>query len=71
MTELVYRSWLIVFLRVGLGIVGVGAFTYMVLDCVRLRSTQSATGILYFGSIFAYIGELASQYLLYEWGWPI
>lgn len=69
--DLVYRSWLIVFLRVGLGIVGVGIFAFMVLDCVRLRSTQSTTGILYFGSIFAYIGELASLYLLYQWGWPI
>ena len=48
-----------------------GFFAYMVADCVRLRSTQSATGILYFGSVFAYIGELASQQLLLDCGWPL
>lgn len=64
-------SWLVVFLRVGIGLVAVGAFAYMVLDCVLRRSTQSATGILYFGSVFAYIGELASQYLIRQYGWPV
>jgi hypothetical protein len=69
--EALGQSWLILSLRVATGLAGVGLFAYMVSDCVRLRSTQSATGILYFGSVFAYIGELASQYLLYECGWPL
>ena len=64
-------AWLIVSLRVGVGLVGVGVFAYMVADCVRLRSTQSATGILYFGSIFVYIGELAALQLVAECGWPL
>jgi len=64
-------SWLIVVLRVGVGLVAVAVFAYMVADCVRLRSTQSATGILYFGSVLAYVGELASQQLIFELGWPI
>ncbi len=64
-------AWLIVSLRVGLGLVGVGVFAYMVSDCVRLRATQSATGILYFGSLFAYIGELAHQYMIVHYGWAI
>ncbi len=64
-------AWLIVFLRVGVGLVGVGALAYMVLDCVRRRATQSATGILYFGSIFAYIGEFANQQLITECGWAL
>lgn len=64
-------SWLIVSLRAGVGLVGVNVFAYMVADCVRLRSTQSATGILYFGSIFAYIGELAALQLVAECGWPL
>ncbi|MCH7596170.1 MAG: hypothetical protein IID35_06380 [Planctomycetes bacterium] len=68
---LLYQSWLIVSLRVGVGLVGVGVFAFMVRDCVRLRATQSATGILYFASVFAYIGELACQQLIREWGWPI
>ncbi len=65
------QSWLIVLLRVGVGLVAVAVFAYMVADCVRLRSTQSATGILYFGSVMAYVGELASQQLIYELGWPL
>jgi hypothetical protein len=65
------ESWLVVFMRVGLGLVAVVVFAYMVRDCVRLRSTQSATGILYFGSVFAYVGELASQYLIRQYGWPV
>jgi hypothetical protein len=62
---------LILSLRIATGIVGLGVFTYMVRDCVRLRSTQSATGILYFASLFAYIGELSSHYLVKGLGWPV
>lgn len=65
------QSWLIVVLRVVVGLLAVAVFAYMVADCVRLRSTQSATGILYFGSLLAYVGELASQQLIFELGWPI
>lgn len=63
--------WLIVLLRVGVGLVAVGILTYMVRDCIRLRATQSATGILYFASVMAYVGELASQFLTRELGWPL
>lgn len=63
--------WLIALLRVGVGLVAVAIMTYMVAACVRLRSTQSATGILYFASVMAYVGELASQYLTLELGWPL
>ena len=66
-----WQAWLVVTLRVAVGLLAVGLFAYMVADCVRLRSTQSATGILYFGSVFAYIGELASQQLIIECGWPL
>ena len=65
------NQWIVVSLRVGLGLIALGLFAYMVSDCVRRRATQSATGILYFGSIFAYVGELASQYLVTECGWPV
>lgn len=68
---LVYRSWLVASLRGGVGLLSLGVFAYMVADCVRLRATQSATGILYFASVFAYVGELAGQQLLMECGWPI
>lgn len=65
------QAWLVLTLRLAVGILGVALFAYMVSDCVRLRSTQSATGILYFGSVFAYIGELASLQLVAECGWPL
>ncbi len=64
-------SWMILLLRVGIGVVAVGVFAYMVSDCVRRRATQSATGLLYFSSLFAYIGELAGQQLSAECGWPL
>lgn len=69
-SELV-NQWLVVTLRVGLGLVALGVFAYWVSDCVRLRATQSATGILYFGSVFAYVGELASQHLTAQCHWPL
>lgn len=65
------RSWLLLVLRVGVGLVAVGGFAYMVADCVRLRATQSATGILYFGSVFAYVGELAALQLAADFAWPV
>jgi hypothetical protein len=64
-------NWIVLSLRLGVGIVALGVFAWMVRDCVRLRSTQSATGILYFGSVFAYVGELASRQLSIECGWPL
>ena len=64
-------AWIVVLLRVGVGLVAVGVFALMVRACVRLRATQSATGILYFGSLFAYIGELANQHLVIAWAWPM
>ncbi len=69
--NLLQNQWIIITIRIGLGVVAVGIFAYMVSDCVRLRATQSATGILYFASIFAYVGELANQHLIVECGWPI
>jgi hypothetical protein len=65
------QSWMVLCLRGGLGLVLPAVFAYMVYDCVRLRSTQSATGILYFASLFVYVGELSSQHLLSEVGWPV
>jgi uncharacterized membrane protein len=68
---LITNVWLIVSLRVAVGLLAVGVFAYMVSDCVKLRSTQSATGILYFASVFVYIGELASQHLVGALGFAV
>ena len=65
------QAWLILILRIGVGLLAVGLFAYMVADCVRRRSTQSATGILYFGSVFSYVGELANLQLIQQYGWAL
>ncbi|MCH7813937.1 MAG: hypothetical protein IID40_07945 [Planctomycetes bacterium] len=66
-----WGSWLILSLRGAVGLALPALFAWMVHDCVRLRATQSATGILYFAAVFVYVGELASQHLLIEQGWSI
>ena len=59
----VFTRWL-----VGLGLAGV--FVYMAHDCIRRRSTQSATGILYVAGVVVFIGELLALYLVMETGLP-
>ncbi len=56
-------DWLIASVRIGVGLVLPTVFTYMTWQCVKLRSTQSATGILFFMSVLVVVGELASRYL--------
>jgi len=46
------------------GFLALGAFTYMIHDCVKRRANQSATGILYGASLLAMIGEGAALNLL-------
>jgi hypothetical protein len=53
---------------VGLGVPAV--FVYMAHDCIRRRSTQSATGILYVTGVLVFIGEIVALYLLRETGLP-
>jgi len=49
--------------RVMFGIVGPLAFAFMVHETARIRSTQSATGILYIAVIFVMYGEFLARYL--------
>ena len=56
-------DWLIASVRIGVGLVLPTVFAYMTWHCVKLRSTQSATGILFFMSVLVVVGELASRYL--------
>jgi len=55
--------WLMMTIRGGVGVLGVGIFAWMVWDCVKRRATQSATAIFYLSMIFVFLGELAGQYL--------
>jgi uncharacterized membrane protein YgdD (TMEM256/DUF423 family) len=52
------------------GLVVPAAFVYMAHDCIRRRSTQSATGILYVAGVLIFIGELTALWLARETGLP-
>jgi len=54
---------LLLALRAGLGFVGPLVLGVMAWQSARIRSTQSATGILYVLVIFGFLGELISQVL--------
>jgi hypothetical protein len=45
-------------------------FVYMAHDCIKRRSTQSATGILYVAGVLIFIGEIIALYLVRETGLP-
>jgi hypothetical protein len=57
--------------RWGLGLLGPLALGWMAWETARIRSTQSATGILYVVVIVCYLGELTSQLLLEKTGVPL
>jgi hypothetical protein len=49
--------------RWGLGFVATGVATWLTWKTVQIRSTQSATGILYVATLFVTLGELTSMVL--------
>jgi hypothetical protein len=49
--------------RIIFGILGPAVFAFMVHETARIRSTQSATGILYIAVIFVMYGEFLARYL--------
>ena len=57
--------------RWGLGFVGPLVLGWMAWETARIRSTQSATGILYVVVIFCFLGELTSQLLLSKTGFTL
>jgi len=59
--ETEFALWLAV--RWIVGIIGPLALGWMALETARIRSTQSATGILYVVVILVFLGELTSQLL--------
>ncbi len=70
-TELFWpRFGLLVGTRWLVGLVVPAVFVYMAHDCIRRRSTQSATGILYVAGVLVFIGELIALHLARETGLP-
>jgi hypothetical protein len=57
--------------RWGLGFLGPLGLGWMAYETARIRSTQSATGILYVVVIFCFLGELTSQLLASKCGIPL
>jgi hypothetical protein len=55
--------WWILAARVLIGLVGPAIIAWMVWQTARIRSTQSATGILYAGVVLVFLGELLGQLL--------
>ncbi|MSS72149.1 MAG: hypothetical protein EXS64_11755 [Candidatus Latescibacteria bacterium] len=53
------------------GLVGPAILSLMIWSTVKIRSTQSATGLLYVATILVLIGELLSKFLLYATSVPV
>lgn len=70
----VYMLWglhgLLIGTRLFVGLLVPAVFVWMAADCIRRRSTQSATGILYVAGVLLFIGEIVALYLVRETGIP-
>jgi hypothetical protein len=64
------RQGLLVGTRWLVGLLVPCVFVYMTHDCIKRRSTQSATGILYVTGVLVFIGEMIALYLTRETGLP-
>ncbi len=67
--ELETALWLAA--RWSLGLIGPFLLGWMAWETARIRSTQSATGILYVVVIVCFLGELTSQLLWEKTGFPL
>jgi hypothetical protein len=63
--------WFLLLVRWGLGIVAPVVLGWMAWETARIRSTQSATGILYVVVIVCFLGELTSQLLVDKTGFVL
>lgn len=62
--DLAMMDWVFLSLRVGLGILVPLVLGWMVIECTRIESNQSATGILYAMTVLVCLfGELIAAYL--------
>jgi hypothetical protein len=57
--------------RVLFGLLGPAILAFMVYQTARIRSTQSATGILYIATIFVLIGEFLARFLVVAGAGPL
>ena len=71
LTEVTVDSGFFFWWRVALGLLGPAVFAYMIHETARIRSTQSATGILYLAVLFVLTGELLARFLTVAGAGPI
>lgn len=69
-SKAVFRSGLL-WTRLVAGLVAPLVFAWMVYQCARIKSNQSATGILYATISFVLVGELLAQYYRTQTGVPV
>jgi len=68
--EIWLRDGLFVLTRWLVGLAVPTVFVYMAHDCIKRRSTQSATGILYVAGVLIFVGEIVALYLVRSTGLP-
>jgi len=68
--EIWLREGVFILTRWLVGLAVPAVFVYMAHDCIKRRSTQSATGILYVAGVLIFIGELMAVYLVRASGLP-
>lgn len=61
-------NWVILTMRVGWGYAVVLLMSYFSWRLIRMRSTQSATGVLYAMTFFVLVGELTAMYMYFRYG---
>ena len=61
-------NWLMLAMRGGWGYLVIGIMSIFNWKLVKIRSIQSATGMLYAMTFFVIIGELCAQYMYYKYG---
>ena len=70
----IYMLWgqhgLFILTRWLVGLLVPAVFVYMAHDCIKRRSTQSATGILYVAGVLIFVGEIVALYLVRSTGLP-
>ncbi len=60
-------NWIVLLMRVGWGYLVIGILSYFSWRLIRMRSIQSATGVLYVMVFFSFFGELAASYLFFKY----
>jgi hypothetical protein len=61
-------NWIMLIMRYLWGYVAVGILSYFAWKLSKIRSTQSATGVMYVMVFFGIVGELISLYLFKQFG---